>query len=100
MSTFFNIDNHTCDCLAQQKVHAGEEFKIFYGPRNNADLFVHQGFVYPENQSDSLSIKLGECCDTVNASVCTRYIAPKYKIIFVINILTSKLAKINKVLSS
>ena len=59
MTTFFDVENRLCECFAPHEVKAGEEFKIFYGPRNNFDLFVHQGFVYPNNQSDYITIKLG-----------------------------------------
>ena len=59
MTTFFDVENRLCECFASQNTKAGDEFKIFYGPRNNSDLFVHQGFVYDDNQSDSVPIKLG-----------------------------------------
>lgn len=59
MTTFFDVKNRMCECFAVEDVKAGEEFKIFYGARNNSDLFVHQGFVYSENQHDYVPIKLG-----------------------------------------
>lgn len=33
---------------------------MFYGPRSNGEFFVHNGFVYAENDHDRLSLKLGE----------------------------------------
>ena len=59
MGTNFNLEDRACDCYAMCATRAGEEFKIFYGPRSNAELFIHQGFVYPPNEVDSLKIKLG-----------------------------------------
>ncbi|KAL1433540.1 hypothetical protein MTO96_012375 [Rhipicephalus appendiculatus] len=32
---------------------------IFYGRRTNAEFFIHNGFVFPENRHDSVDIKLG-----------------------------------------
>ena len=60
VATDFNLETHSCECYATQFTKAGGEFRIFYGPRTNAELFVHQGFVYPNNECDSLRIKLGE----------------------------------------
>ena len=37
----------------------GEQFTIFYGMRANCDLMVHNGFVFPDNQHDCLTIRLG-----------------------------------------
>lgn len=65
MTTFFDVENRLCECFAPHDVKAGEEFRIFYGPRNNSDLFVHQGFIYPDNQSDSVPIKLGTPVESV-----------------------------------
>ena len=59
MTTFYNLDTQACDCYAQEDTPAGEEFRIFYGPRPNSDFLIHQGFVYTENRSDSLQFKLG-----------------------------------------
>ena len=60
MGTDFNVDARTCECYATYDVQKGEEFKIFYGARSNAELFIHQGFAYPPHDGDSLKIKLGE----------------------------------------
>lgn len=35
------------------------QISIFYGARSNAELLVHNGFVYPENDMDRTAIKLG-----------------------------------------
>lgn len=60
MTTFYNLEERSCDCYALQDTPTGVEFKIFYGPRANYDLLTHQGFVYMENKSDSIQIRLGK----------------------------------------
>lgn len=32
----------------------------FYGNRTNGEFFVHNAFVYPENENDAVEIKLGK----------------------------------------
>ena len=59
ISTDFNVDLRTCDCFSPSAVKPGKELRIFYGARSNAELFLHQGFVYPPNTGDTLRIKLG-----------------------------------------
>ena len=60
MSTFYNLEEGTCDCYALEDTPTGEEFLIFYGSRANYDLLIHQGFVFMRNKSDALQIRLGE----------------------------------------
>ncbi len=60
MSTFYNLEEGTCDCYAFEDTPTGEEFLIFYGSRANYDLLIHQGFVFMRNKSDALQIRLGE----------------------------------------
>ncbi len=60
MTTFYNLEQQTCDCYALEDTPTGEEFRIFYGSRPNQDLLIHQGFVYMGNKSDTLQIKLGK----------------------------------------
>ena len=38
---------------------AGQEFRIFYGPRSNSDFFINQGFVFPDNSHNTVRIRLG-----------------------------------------
>jgi histone-lysine N-methyltransferase SETD3 len=59
ISTDFNTELRACDCFSPNAVRAGKELRIFYGARSNAELFLHQGFVYPPNTGDTLRIKLG-----------------------------------------
>lgn len=47
------------ECVAWRNFSAGEQVFIFYGARSNADLLVHNGFVYPENIHDSYRLWLG-----------------------------------------
>lgn len=32
---------------------------IFYGPRSNAELLLHNGFVFDANEHDRLAIRIG-----------------------------------------
>ena len=57
--TDYSLESEVCVSYANRFFKAGDEFKIFYGPRSNAELFTHQGFVYPPNKSDTVRIKLG-----------------------------------------
>lgn len=38
---------------------AGQEFRIFYGPRTNSEFFINQGFVFMDNSQDAVRIRLG-----------------------------------------
>jgi len=33
---------------------------IFYGPRSNAELLLHSGFVFDDNAHDRLALRMGE----------------------------------------
>jgi len=59
LSTDFDPEKPATVCLAHREFQAGEQFTIFYGVRSNADLLIHNGFVFPDNQTDSLTVKLG-----------------------------------------
>ncbi|XP_076068321.1 actin-histidine N-methyltransferase-like [Oratosquilla oratoria] len=58
-STDFDDEKRQSVCLAQKDFKAGEQFTIFYGQRSNFELFIHNGFVYADNENNHLSIKLG-----------------------------------------
>ena len=60
ITTDFNTELRCCDCFSPGAVKSGKELRIYYGARSNAELFLHQGFVYPPNTGDSLRIKMGE----------------------------------------
>ncbi|XP_068628869.1 actin-histidine N-methyltransferase [Battus philenor] len=59
ITTDFNKEKDQGECYALREFKAGEQIFIFYGGRSNADLFLHNGFVYPNNQHDTLSLSLG-----------------------------------------
>ncbi|XP_045773540.1 actin-histidine N-methyltransferase [Maniola jurtina] len=59
ITTDYNEDLNRGECYALRDFTSGEQIFIFYGARPNADLFLHNGFVYPNNQHDSLSLALG-----------------------------------------
>ncbi|XP_065309633.1 actin-histidine N-methyltransferase [Dermacentor albipictus] len=46
-------------CYAMRDFQTGEEVTIFYGKRTNAEFFIHNGFVFPDNRYDAVDIKLG-----------------------------------------
>jgi len=45
--------------MACRDYQAAEQIFIFYGPRTNAEFFVHNGFVYPDNEHDGMRLRLG-----------------------------------------
>ena len=87
--TYINSANHECHseseistdfdeikdgtiCMANRDFVKGEQFTIYYGKRSNADLLVHNGFVYssptsndteasknPKNHPNSMVLKIG-----------------------------------------
>ncbi|CAG9861295.1 unnamed protein product [Phyllotreta striolata] len=59
ITTDYNPEKKRCECLALKQYQPGEQFFIFYGARTNADLFIHNGFVYEDNIYDGYWMKLG-----------------------------------------
>merc|ERR1719412_187853 len=59
LSTDFDPETAATVCLANRDFSVGEQFTIFYGVRANCDLLVHNGFVFPDNQADCLTIRHG-----------------------------------------
>ncbi|TRY75681.1 hypothetical protein TCAL_14603 [Tigriopus californicus] len=59
ISTDFDTEGDVVKCMAFRNFKSGEPFRIFYGERNNHDLLVHNGFVFPDNRFNSLQIRLG-----------------------------------------
>lgn len=57
--TDYDISANMLRCYAMRDFEKGQEVTIFYGRRTNAEFFIHNGFVFPENQHDSVDIKLG-----------------------------------------
>lgn len=58
-STDFNLEKDQLECYAMKDYAKGDEVFIFYGPRSNRDLFLHSGFVVPDNPHDCYHLKLG-----------------------------------------
>nr|XP_023021881.1 histone-lysine N-methyltransferase setd3 [Leptinotarsa decemlineata] len=59
VSTQYNPILHQSECFALKDFEPGEQFFIFYGPRTNAELFIHNGFIYEDNSHDGYWIRLG-----------------------------------------
>ncbi|XP_071161470.1 actin-histidine N-methyltransferase-like [Mytilus edulis] len=59
ITTDYNMESDCSDCFALKEFKQGDQISIFYGARSNAELLVHNGFVYPENDMDRTAIKLG-----------------------------------------
>jgi len=59
LSTDYDDEGQALVCLSQRAFKEGEQFTIFYGVRANCDLLIHNGFVFPDNQTDCLTVRLG-----------------------------------------
>lgn len=59
ISTDYNTDQHRSECYSMHEAQPGQQLKIFYGPRNNSEFFIHNGFVFEGNKNDCIPIKLG-----------------------------------------
>lgn len=59
ITTDYSMEQDCCDCFALREFKKDEQVFIFYGARSNAELLVHNGFVFPENELDRTAIKLG-----------------------------------------
>merc|ERR1712029_609807 len=59
LSTDYDPDTNQTVCMAHRGFGEGEQFTIFYGVLANCDLLIHNGFVFPDNQADCLTVKLG-----------------------------------------
>ena len=49
----------SCKSLSVKDFKAGDQVCIFYGERSNAELLVHNGFVFDDNIHDKVLIQLG-----------------------------------------
>jgi protein-histidine N-methyltransferase len=58
VTTGYNEELQQIESAALTDYKKGEQIFIHYGNRNNVDLMIHNGFVYPENKHDSLPIRL------------------------------------------
>ena len=62
ISTDFDEQKDGTICMANRDFTKGEQFTIYYGQRSNADLLVHNGFVYSSSsgKNDGTSTKSGD----------------------------------------
>lgn len=58
LTTDYNLEKDQLESYSFQAVSPGDQIFIFYGLRSNAELFVHSGFVYADNEHDSVAMKL------------------------------------------
>uniref|UniRef100_A0A336K0U1 protein-histidine N-methyltransferase n=1 Tax=Culicoides sonorensis TaxID=179676 RepID=A0A336K0U1_CULSO len=58
LTTSYNIESHQVESLTLNECKKGEQIFIYYGNRNNTDLLVHNGFVFPNNKNESIMIRL------------------------------------------
>ncbi|XP_054718071.1 actin-histidine N-methyltransferase-like [Uloborus diversus] len=59
LSTDFNLEKDSLVSYSCKAFSTGDEVCMFYGARTNCEYFLHNAFVYPENENDALEIKLG-----------------------------------------
>ncbi|XP_055386662.1 actin-histidine N-methyltransferase [Condylostylus longicornis] len=59
VTSSYNLDHERLESNALFDFNVGEQIFIYYGNRSNADLLIHNGFIYPDNSADSVSIRLG-----------------------------------------
>ena len=59
ITTGYDMAEDSCKSMSVKDFKAGEQVCIFYGERSNADLLVHNGFVFEDNVHDKVSIQLG-----------------------------------------
>ncbi|XP_060070561.1 actin-histidine N-methyltransferase-like [Ylistrum balloti] len=59
ITTDYNVEDDCSECFALRDFAKGEQIMIFYGARSNAELLIHSGFVYPDNEWDRIAVKLG-----------------------------------------
>ncbi|KAL9984830.1 hypothetical protein ACROYT_G007166 [Oculina patagonica] len=59
ITTGYDMAEDSCKSLSVKDFKAGEQVCIFYGERSNADLLVHNGFVFEDNIHDKVAIQLG-----------------------------------------
>ncbi|KAG4074422.1 hypothetical protein HA402_000401 [Bradysia odoriphaga] len=59
VSSSFNEETDRIESAAFMDFRKGEQIFIYYGSRNNTNFLIHNGFVYPNNLTDSVAIRLG-----------------------------------------
>lgn len=59
LTSAHDIAKQVTECAAMQPFAQGEQIVMFYGPRPNAELLLHSGFVMEGNPHDFVTVKLG-----------------------------------------
>ena len=59
VTSAYDFEAKVTEFNAMRSFSAGEQIRMFYGARSNAELLLHSGFVMPNNRYDYLVIKLG-----------------------------------------
>lgn len=58
VNTHFNDENKSVESFALNDFNPGDEVTMAYGNRSNEDFLVHNGFVFPDNENKSFSLRL------------------------------------------
>ncbi|XP_075252655.1 actin-histidine N-methyltransferase-like [Convolutriloba macropyga] len=59
MTTFYNSETNTIECLATEGLEIGDKFEIHYGNRTNSSFMMYQGFVPDKNIHNQVTVTLG-----------------------------------------
>lgn len=58
INTAYNEATNQIESFCLKDLEAGDQVTMAYGNRSNEDFLIHNGFVFPENDNRSFSIKL------------------------------------------
>ncbi|XP_055636981.1 actin-histidine N-methyltransferase [Toxorhynchites rutilus septentrionalis] len=58
ITTGYNEQQQRVESLALKDFQKGDQIFIYYGNRTNADFLVHNGFIFPDNNNNNVSIQL------------------------------------------
>jgi len=59
ITTDYDPQLNKSECYAIKPFAVGEQIFIYYGKRSNAELLLHNGFVFTDNKNDNMKFKLG-----------------------------------------
>ncbi|XP_071963340.1 actin-histidine N-methyltransferase-like [Antedon mediterranea] len=57
--TGYDLSQNCSSSLALRDTQPNEQMLIYYGKRTNMEFLVHNGFVYPDNENDGVTVQLG-----------------------------------------
>ena len=63
ITTDFSVEQNCSECFALRPFTMGEQIYIYYGSRSNAELLLHNGFLYKGNKNDKIHLRLGRLMD-------------------------------------